>query len=57
MSESSEITQAIALIDGGLGTLVDRQLVSTSEVTDLLLDVRALLAGLDEGAAWETARA
>jgi hypothetical protein len=57
MSESSEITQAIALIDGGLGTLVDRQLVSASEVTDLLLDVRALLAGLDEGAAWETARA
>jgi hypothetical protein len=57
MSESSEITQAIALIDGGLGTLVDRQLVSSSEVTDLLLDVRALLAGLDEGAAWETARA
>jgi hypothetical protein len=57
MSETSEITQAIALIDGGLGTLVDRQLVSASEVTDLLLDVRALLAGLDEGAAWETARA
>lgn len=56
MSESSEITQAIALIDGGLGTLSERQLVSASEVTDLLLDVRTLLAGLDE-AAWETARA
>lgn len=54
MSEPSEITQAIALIDGGLGTLVDRQLVSSSEVTDLLLDVRALLAGLDESAQAET---
>ena len=54
MSEPTEISQAIALIDGGLGTLTDRQLVSASEVTDLLLDVRALLAGLDAGAAWES---
>ena len=57
MSEPSEVTRAIALIDGGLGTLVDRQLVSSSEVTDLLLDVRALLAGLEHGASWEAARA
>lgn len=55
MSESSEITKAIALIDGGLGTLVDRQLVSASEVTDLLLDVRGLLADLDRE--WDAARA
>jgi hypothetical protein len=57
MSDSSEVTRAIALIDGGLGSLIDRQLVSTSEVTDLLLDVRALLAGLEEGAPWEAVRA
>lgn len=56
MSESSEINQAIALIDGGLGTLVDRQLISASEMTDLLLDVRGLLAGIDQGR-WEPARA
>ena len=48
MSDPSDINRAIALIDGGLGTLVARQLVSASEVTDLLLDVRALLAPLDE---------
>src|SRR3712207_6995587 len=54
MSGPGDITRAIALIDGGLGTLIDRQLVSASEVTDLLLDVRALLAGLEEGATWET---
>lgn len=57
MHESSEITKAIALIDGGLGTLVDRQLVSASEVTDLLLDVRGLLSDLDHDAGWETAPA
>jgi hypothetical protein len=57
MSGPGDITRAIALIDGGLGTLIDRQLVSASEVTDLLLDVRALLAGLEQGATWETSRA
>ncbi len=35
---------ALALIDQGLGGLTDRQLVSASEVTDLLLDVRSLIA-------------
>lgn len=37
------LTDAIALIDEGLGGLTDRQLVSASEVTDLLLDVRSLI--------------
>ena len=41
---NTPITEALALIDQGLGVMTDRQLVSTSEVTDLLLDVRALLA-------------
>lgn len=38
------IAQAIAMIDGTLLTLVKRELVATTEVVDLLLDVRTLLA-------------
>ncbi len=38
------VAEALAIIDAGLGTMSDRKLVSSSEVTDLLLDVRALLA-------------
>lgn len=38
------ITEALALIDKGLGDLLHRELVSTDEVADLLLDVRTLLA-------------
>jgi hypothetical protein len=37
------IDRALALIDEGLGHLIHRELVSTTEVTDLLLDVRTLL--------------
>lgn len=39
----TSIEEALALIDQGLGFMTDRQMVSTSEVTDLLLDVRTLL--------------
>ena len=38
------INEALALIDQGLGELLDRELMSTNEVADLLLDVRTLLA-------------
>ena len=38
------INEALALIDQGLGDLLDRELMSTNEVADLLLDVRTLLA-------------
>lgn len=41
------IREAMDLIDRGLGDIAERQLVSTSEVADLLLDVRSLLARLD----------
>jgi hypothetical protein len=37
------ITEALALIDRGLGDMMHRELVSTDEVSDLLLDVRTLL--------------
>lgn len=38
------IEEALALIDKGLGGLTERQLVSATEVADLLLDVRSLLS-------------
>lgn len=37
------IAEALALIDRGLGDMMHRELVSTDEVADLLLDVRTLL--------------
>lgn len=39
------ITEALAVIDKSLGDLLHRELVSTNEVADLLLDLRTLLAG------------
>ena len=41
------IREAMQLIDRGLGDISERQLVSTSEVADLLLDVRTALARLN----------
>jgi hypothetical protein len=37
------INEALAVIDKGLGDLLHRELVSSNEVADLLLDVRTLL--------------
>ena len=42
--DPESINEALALIDQGLGELLDRELMSTTEVADLLLDVRTLLA-------------
>ena len=42
--EETPIEEALALIDKGLGGLTERQLISASEVADLLLDVRSLLS-------------
>ncbi len=47
MSETLEgevITQALEIIDRSLGTLHQRELVSAAEMSDLLLDMRSLLA-------------
>lgn len=41
--EMNVITEALAVIDRGLGEMQHRELVSTSEVADLLLDLRLLL--------------
>ncbi len=37
------IDEALAVIDGALANMVTRELVSSGEVADLLLDVRMLL--------------
>ncbi|CAA9242245.1 MAG: hypothetical protein AVDCRST_MAG10-1660 [uncultured Acidimicrobiales bacterium] len=52
MSETLEIeaiNQALEMIDKSLGVMHTRELVSTSEVSDLLLDMRSILAsaGID----------
>ncbi len=39
----NEIAEAMAMIDKNLVILVQRELVSSAEMTDLLLDVRSLL--------------
>ena len=41
-----QIAEALALIDRGLGDMLHRELVSTDEVADLLLDVRLILTSL-----------
>jgi hypothetical protein len=47
MTETTEnteaISEAVATIDRGLADLLHRELVSTAEMADLLLDVRGLL--------------
>jgi hypothetical protein len=53
--EHEAITEALAIIDQTLGNLRQRELVSTTEMSDLLLDVRSLLAdiGIDPAAGLE----
>ena len=42
------IAEALAVIDQALSTMQHRELVSSSEVSDLLLDLRLLLATAPE---------
>ena len=46
--DSEQIDEALAIIDRGLREMVSRELVSTAEVADLLLDVRSLLTSSSE---------
>lgn len=46
-AEPKIIQDALAVIDRGLSEMLHRELVSTDEVADLLLDVRMLLASVD----------
>jgi len=45
--DDAVIDEALRLIDGGLADLLHRELVSTDEVSDLLLDVRMLLTAAE----------
>ncbi|MCA1836603.1 MAG: hypothetical protein LC721_09865 [Actinobacteria bacterium] len=45
--EGDAIAQALEIIDRSLGTLHRRELVSTAEVSDLLLDMRSVLAAAE----------
>ena len=42
-SHDAVITEALAVIDQALGRMLRRELVSSNEVADLLLDVRTAL--------------
>jgi len=55
MSTATDINieEALKIIDDGLGRTMSRELMSTVEVTDLLLDVRTALA--NAGAAADSA--
>ena len=44
MGEEDRLSALISLIDKALPSMVTRELVSTSEVSDLLLDMRSLAA-------------
>ena len=46
-TDTQTITEAVALIDRGLGDIAERSIVSTAEIADLLLDVRTLLTRVD----------
>lgn len=41
------ISEALSVIDGALAKMMQRELVSSGEVADLLLDVRTLLTEVD----------
>ncbi len=41
--DAAVITEALTVIDEALANMLNRELVSTDEVADLLLDVRVLL--------------
>ncbi len=47
LQDDVTIREAMDLIDRGLGGISERNIVPTSEVADLLLDVRVLLSRLD----------
>ena len=53
MTDTAETTlsQALDLVDRGLSELQSREIVSASQVADMLLDLRLLLLDLDEGQA------
>ena len=53
--DTTTIDEIKAVIDRGLGTTKSRELIAASEVADLVLDLRLLLATSDVGAEAEVA--
>ena len=51
--DEAVIDEALRLIDGGLSDLLHRELVSSDEVSDLLLDVRTVLKAAEQAVADE----
>jgi hypothetical protein len=45
LARAAVVAEAVAVIDGALARMMQRELVSSGEVADLLLDVRMLLTG------------
>ena len=43
VARAAVLTEAVTVIDGALAQMMQRELVSSGEVADLLLDVRTLL--------------
>jgi hypothetical protein len=43
VARAAVLTEAVTVIDGALAQMMQRELVSSGEVADLLLDVRMLL--------------
>jgi hypothetical protein len=48
--DDAVISEALSVIDKALAEMLNRELVSTDEVADLLLDVRSLLSTAPEPA-------
>jgi hypothetical protein len=46
-ARSAVLAEAVTVIDGALAQMMQRELVSSGEVADLLLDVRMLLKAAD----------
>ena len=40
---SANVNEALAVVDRALGSFMQRELVSSNEVTDVLLDIRSVL--------------
>ena len=51
--DTAVITEALSVIDKALSDMLNRELVRTEEVADLLLDVRLVLTA--NAASWATA--
>jgi hypothetical protein len=48
--DDAVISEALSVIDKALAEMLNRELVSTDEVADLLLDVRSLLTAVPQPA-------